>query len=260
MSKDEEEKKAAETDNAEEEETSEEEASEDGTDEENDEASDETSDEEEEDEDEDDDQVAAQPVDSLHPHAAEPQDPTWWVPHAVLAVLVAFGFLGFFGMFNSFLRPAFQKMGLVGEERKEESHAPAAKPTPSPTSAPTPRTLQQPPRGAEPQGETFGARHLLVQYQGSRRAPATITRTKEDAKKRAEEALKKARAPGAKFEDVVGEYSDEPGAAQRGGNLGNFARGMMDPAFQTPLEKLKVGEISDIVETPFGFHVILRTK
>jgi parvulin-like peptidyl-prolyl isomerase len=34
----------------------------------------------------------------------------------------------------------------------------------------------------------------------------------------------------------------------------------MVPEFQTALEKIKVGEVSDVVETPFGFHVILRTQ
>jgi parvulin-like peptidyl-prolyl isomerase len=58
----------------------------------------------------------------------------------------------------------------------------------------------------------------------------------------------------------VKDYSDEPGAGARGGDLGKFAKGSMVPEFQAGLEKIKVGEISDIVETPFGFHVILRTQ
>jgi parvulin-like peptidyl-prolyl isomerase len=72
--------------------------------------------------------------------------------------------------------------------------------------------------------------------------------------------MNKAKAPGVKFEDVVKEYSDEPGAGQRGGDLGTFRKGQMVPDFQAAVEKLKVGEISDLVKTPFGYHVILRTK
>ena len=71
--------------------------------------------------------------------------------------------------------------------------------------------------------------------------------------------MKKAKS-GTKFEDVVKEYSDEPGAGARGGDLGKFKKGMMVPDFQAAVEKLKVGEISDVVKTPFGFHVILRTQ
>ena len=59
---------------------------------------------------------------------------------------------------------------------------------------------------------------------------------------------------------MVKEYSDEPGAAARGGDLGKFRKGQMVPDFQNAVEKLKVGEISDLVKTPFGYHVILRTQ
>jgi PPIC-type PPIASE domain len=107
--------------------------------------------------------------------------------------------------------------------------------------------------------DTFGARHLLVQYQGSTRAGATVTRTKAEALDRAREAMRKAQA-GAPFEEVVREYSDEPGAAQRGGNLGSFRRGQMVPTFQAAVEALRVGEVSGVIETPFGYHVILRTQ
>jgi protein-disulfide isomerase len=105
----------------------------------------------------------------------------------------------------------------------------------------------------------FGAKHLLVMYQGSRRASPGITRTKIEARARAQEALAKVKR-GVSFTDVVREYSDEPGAATRGGDLGTFPKGAMVPEFQAPLEKLAVGSTSGIVETPFGFHVILRTR
>ena len=119
----------------------------------------------------------------------------------------------------------------------------------------------------EPRGQSvdpaarvmFGAKHLLVMYLGARRAPAGVTRTKAEALTVARAALKKARA-GQRFEDLVSQYSDEPRAAERGGDLGKFPQGAMVPEFQLGLEATEVGKISDIVETPFGFHVILRTQ
>jgi hypothetical protein len=180
----------------------------------------------------------------------EARDPSWWVPYAALGVLVLVGVLGFFGTFNRWLKPMFSPMPASSAVPAETAHAAAPPP-------PTPVTNRPPPQLP---ADTFGAKHLLVMYKGSRRAPASITRTKEEALARAKEALAKAKAPGAKFEDVVAEYSDEPRAAERGGNLGNFRRGAMVKEFQEGLEKTKVGAISDIVETPFGYHVILRTR
>lgn len=181
-------------------------------------------------------------------------DPSWWVPHTVMGALVVIGILGFFGAFNS----VAAKLGYGGmpslAQTAHEAHTtkPAEPPAP-PAPRPVPQPAQQPPR------EMFGAKHLLVMYKGSMRAPETVTRTKEEAKTRAEEARKKAKA-GTKFEDLVKEYSDEPGAGARGGDLGKFPKGRMVGPFQDGLEKTKVGEVSDLVETPFGYHVILRTQ
>ncbi|WP_437726846.1 peptidylprolyl isomerase [Sorangium sp. So ce861] len=182
---------------------------------------------------------------------ADPEDPYWWTPHAVLSALVLIGLLGFFGMFNK--TPLTRLAAPVAPEPDDHAHTAAAA---APAPAPTPRPAQS----AQPPREMFGAKHLLVMYKGSRRAPATITRTKEEAKARATEAMTKAKADPSKFADIVKEYSDEPGADRRGGDLGKFPKGAMVPEFQTGLEKIKVGEVSDLVETPFGFHVILRTQ
>ena len=102
--------------------------------------------------------------------------------------------------------------------------------------------------------DTIIAQHVLVAYKGAKRAPKGVTRSKSDAKARAQEALAKIQG-GTPFEDVVKEYSDDTGSLDRMGSLGKFHREDMDPAFA-----LKVGAVSDPVETPFGFHVIKRTQ
>jgi NIMA-interacting peptidyl-prolyl cis-trans isomerase 1 len=118
-----------------------------------------------------------------------------------------------------------------------------------------------PPRAAanEEDPKRIGARHVLVQWMGSDRAGKSVLRQKEQALVLAQEVLKRARA-GEDLGRLAVEYSDEPNAGARGGSLGRFGKGQMVGAFEAVAFKLKVGEISDIVETPFGYHIIQRTE
>ena len=103
------------------------------------------------------------------------------------------------------------------------------------------------------------ARHILVAYMGARSADTAIVRTREQARTVAAEVLQRAKS-GEDFARLAVEYSDEPGAGPRGGSLGRFGHGKMVPEFDAAAFALKAGEISDVVETPFGFHVIQRLE
>jgi hypothetical protein len=109
------------------------------------------------------------------------------------------------------------------------------------------------------QPHEIGARHILIMHALSKSKPPNVSRTRAEAEARAQEVLAKL-AKGAVFEELVNTYSDEPGAAERHGDLGVFDRAQMVKPFADAAFSLKVGEVSGIVETPFGFHVIKRTE
>ena len=108
---------------------------------------------------------------------------------------------------------------------------------------------------------SIAAQHMLVMHRESRSAPPTVVRTKAEALARTEEALQKIH-DGASVDEIFARYSDEPGAAQREppGSLGTFSRKSMVKRFSDAAFKLQVGEVSGIVETEFGYHIIRRLE
>ena len=82
---------------------------------------------------------------------------------------------------------------------------------------------------------------------------------KDKAKARAEELLQEIRKNPAAFADLAKKNSDDPGSAAKGGDLGFFGRGMMVKPFEDATFALKDGEISGVVESDFGFHIIKLT-
>ncbi|MFT3922477.1 MAG: peptidyl-prolyl cis-trans isomerase [Myxococcales bacterium] len=108
--------------------------------------------------------------------------------------------------------------------------------------------------------ETATAAHILIRYAGSARAPADITRSKDDAKHLAESIDKKAKAPGADFAELANQYTEDPSGKSNGGRLGTFPRGRMVPAFDKATFELEPGSVSDVIETEYGFHIIYREK
>jgi len=80
-------------------------------------------------------------------------------------------------------------------------------------------------------------------------------RSPEETRKKAQEVLDRARK-GEDFAKLAEQYSDDPGSNKNGGAYDFFPRGMMVPEFENAAFALKPGEISDVVQTQFGFHII----
>lgn len=95
------------------------------------------------------------------------------------------------------------------------------------------------------------ARHILVK--ADKDASADV---KQKAKARAEALLAEVRKTPASFADVARKNSDDTGSATLGGDLDFFGRGMMTKPFEDATFAMKAGEISNVIETDFGFHII----
>jgi peptidyl-prolyl cis-trans isomerase D len=105
--------------------------------------------------------------------------------------------------------------------------------------------------------EQVRARHILFSFSGARDATgASALRSKEDARKKAEETLSQARKSGAQFASLATAMTDEASGKSRGGDLGFFTKEDMVKEFSDVAFSLKPGEVSGIVESPFGFHII----
>lgn len=98
------------------------------------------------------------------------------------------------------------------------------------------------------------ARHILIKVdKGASDAERAA------AKAKAEKLLAQARKNPSDFARLAKENSQDPGSAQRGGDLDFFGKGMMVKPFEEAVYKLKEGEISDVIQTDFGYHIIQLT-
>ncbi|HST20689.1 MAG TPA: peptidylprolyl isomerase [Blastocatellia bacterium] len=115
--------------------------------------------------------------------------------------------------------------------------------------------------------EEIRVRHVLVSTQppppdpgapadkDGKDKPKPKQLTKEEARQKAQALLERARK-GEDFAKLARENTDDLGSKDKGGEYDFFSRGKMVPEFEAGAFPLKPGEISDLVETPFGFHII----
>jgi len=100
------------------------------------------------------------------------------------------------------------------------------------------------------QPERVRARHILVKAE--RTAPEAELKK---ARAKSEQLLKRVKA-GEDFAALASEHSEDAGSKRKGGDVGFFPKGSMAPEFETAAFSLKPGEVSGIVQTDFGFHII----
>jgi peptidyl-prolyl cis-trans isomerase D len=98
------------------------------------------------------------------------------------------------------------------------------------------------------------ASHILIGFNSTASAEE-----KAVAKQKAESILKQVKENPKNFEKLAIEFSQDTGSAGKGGDLGSFGRGAMVKPFENAAFSMKVGDISDLVESEFGYHIIKLT-
>lgn len=111
---------------------------------------------------------------------------------------------------------------------------------------------ENPARFEEP--ETVRASHILIGTRDANNGKDLSEELKKEKRKQAEGVLKRAKA-GEDFAKLAKEFSDDPGSKDKGGEY-TFPRGQMVPEFETTAFALKTNEISEIVTTQYGYHII----
>ena len=100
--------------------------------------------------------------------------------------------------------------------------------------------------------------HILCNYRGAKESPGSVKRNREEARIRAGHILKLARAKGRDFAGLAKKYSDDAKTSLNGGDLGTFERGQLHPDLEQAAFSLGTGQVSEVTESPRGFHILQR--
>ena len=100
------------------------------------------------------------------------------------------------------------------------------------------------------ESESYRARHIFFKT-GVKSSPEEIIRTKTTAL-----AVLSDAKGGKDFAELAKKFSEDPAARKDGGDLGSFKKGDMQPELEKTILSMKPGEVSDLVTTPIGFHII----
>lgn len=101
----------------------------------------------------------------------------------------------------------------------------------------------------QPRMSTVRAKHILIKF--DEKDSADRSRALNEITELRERILK-----GEKFETLAKEYSNDTYSAARGGDLGYYKRGSFDPDFEEYVWEAPVGELSDVIKSSFGFHIV----
>lgn len=103
--------------------------------------------------------------------------------------------------------------------------------------------------------DQVSASHILLMYKGS--TSSSNDRSEDEAKDKIK-MLRSQVEEGTNFGELAREFSDCPSGTQ-GGDLGSFGRGQMVPEFENAVFNMEIGDLSEIIKTDFGYHIIQRT-
>lgn len=168
---------------------------------------------------------------------------------------------------NFFFGSRVDVLSLLRSDAAERGPAPV----PSDVPKPYPRGAWREVDAKQLDNTVLWLSHILIRHKDVRDEQVSFTvtswasarptsgRSRMAAKVLAEELVKKARS-GADFAALAREFSEEPETSERGGSLGALVARHLSawPNVLDAVATLKVGEVSDVVETPFGYHVLLR--
>ena len=146
------------------------------------------------------------------------------------------------------------------DDRPKSTPAAASASAPAATaSAPPPAPTPEPaPTSSAPPTQIL-CQHVLIAFKEAKKPMRGVTRSREAARARAETVLSLARKDPQDFDDLVRIYSDDY-SKERNGTTGAIKREDVVKPFADAAFALRIGQVSGIVETPFGFHVIKRNQ